>query len=108
MTINIHVCTLSKTSHLLLVCVRLKLIKIEWKFKKFSKHYEKTNHRRKFYLSACFLMSLLCRDELSLRVRFGKKDLVTEQLDSLILILVSETCICFDVFMNTVIFILLI
>lgn len=61
-----------------------------------------------FYLS-CFLMSLLCRDELSLRVRFGKKkDLVTEQLDSsLILILVSETCICFDVFTNTVIFILL-
>lgn len=56
-----------------------------------------------FYLS-CFLMSLLCRDELSLRVRFGKKkkDLVTEQLDSsLILILVSETCICFDVFTNS-------
>ena len=48
-------------------------------------------------------MSLLCRDELSLRVRFGKKkDLVTEQLDSsLILILVSETCICFDVFTNS-------
>ena len=72
-----------------------------------SKHYEKTNPPRKFYLS-CFLMSLLCRDELSLRVRFGKRDLVIEQLDSsLILILVSETCIYFDVFTNIVIFILL-